>query len=106
MAPSYDCSTGLINYLLKAEINLNDIASLIDSEFLGEGGVEGCRTNSNFWRGLGVDKFENPWLKNKHLHFACLYDIFRSPSLLPGQWLLIQGVPGGMCQTSGGCSLC
>ena len=86
MARSYDYFTRCINYLLKAEMNFNEIISLVHSELLGG---DGCRTHSYVFGDLGDDKFENPWLKNNHLHYACLYDILRCPSFPPGQWLLI-----------------
>jgi len=43
--------------------------------------------------------FEMPWILNGKLDVLLINEVMFLSSY-------IQGVPGGMCQTSGGCSLC
>jgi len=43
-----------------------------------------------------------------YIHYIYITDLFNERKMehLKYIYIYIQGVPGGMCQTSGGCSLC
>jgi hypothetical protein len=56
-----------------------------------------------FFGSLCIDKFENPWLKNKHLHYACLFLWYPSISNI-STWSLVANrrccLAGTLCTVS------